>query len=329
MSLRRTVKQQAKAALRGNRGTAAAMLLVVFAIIFCLRLLDAATLALLGYQFEFVWTDAFAYSGNFFYSLPALVVSLVSTLLWLILVAPLRYGLINWHLQLTHREKQGVSYLFWPYERKMGFRAVCLYLNIALRVTLFGVLLAVPAVGIYLLANTQPDLYYWTLMTMGDLWLLAALFFTMAFGKRYAMAGLLIGENYDMSAGDARRASVRYTKGHRWALVRLDLSFLPWAAPMLLLVGAALYSSYSYYDYFYYSGTLMLWWLAMTVGFVTLLAVQPYLFMSRVIYCRYLYEAATQKTAPEQTTMPGEEQPPSAPQPPATPSSVQWRDIQD
>lgn len=328
MSLRRIVKQQAKAALRGKRGTAVAMLLVTLCIVLCLRLLDAATLALLGYQFEFVWIDAFVYSTDFFYNLPALAVSAINTLAWLILVAPPLYGIVNWHLQLTEQKPQGVSYLFWPYEQKLGLRAVCLFLNIALRVAAVGALLALPSFGAYLLAGYWPEMAYGVVL-LGDFWLLPTALLTLAFAKRYAMAPLLIGEKYAMTAGEARRLSVRYTRGHRWALVGLDLSFLPWALPTLILGTAAIYNSYAYYDYFYYDQVVLLLFLTMTVGLVTWLAVQPYMSMSRVIYCRYLYEAAIYSDPTGPTTMPSEEEASASTPASKDSDTVHWRDIPD
>lgn len=290
MKLRRMIKQKARAALRGNRGSAVALLLICMGVSVIINLVDAAALQLLGYEFSiYSVPDVFTYSDNFFYSLPAMGISLATWLVRLALVVPLGYGLLNWHLELTDRRKQGVLHIFWPYEGKGAIRGILLSINILVKMTLTACILLVLPISV-IFAGDLPGLsrpLSMTLISSGIILTLAALLLLFAFYQRFAMAGMLICEKYQLTVHQAVKTSVRFTKGHRWELVRFELSFLPWLLPLLgtgcMLVFSVTMDHYSLMPFVWV-------WVFLLTAIATYLLLAPYYTMAQAMYTRYLYE---------------------------------------
>lgn len=290
MKLRRMIKQRARAALHGNRGSAAAMLLVCMGVSLIINLVDSAALQLLGYEFSiYSAPDVFTYSSDFFYSLPAIGVTLVTWLVRLALVVPLGYGVLNWYLELTDRRRHGVMHVFWPYEGKAAIRGILLSLNIFVKMTVASCLLLVLPLSITFAAD-MPGLSGTLSMLLGYsglVLILVALLLLLAFAQRFAMARMLLCEKYELTTHQAIKTSVRFTKGHRWELVRFELSFLPWLLPLL---GVSCMLTFSLMmDH--YSPMPFVWtWVFILTALVTYLLLTPYYTMAEVIYTRYLYE---------------------------------------
>ncbi|MEG1389986.1 MAG: DUF975 family protein [Angelakisella sp.] len=289
MKLRRIMKREAQSALTGNRGSAVVLIIICFIVSMIINLVDAAALQLLGYEFTMSTLDTFTYSSNFFYSIPAMTVSIITWLVRLVLVVPLGYGVLNWHLELTDRRKQGVLSIFWPYESKAAFRGVLLSLNIAIKTLLAAMLLLVLPV-VVLLAGDMAGLnapLSMTLVYSGIVLMVVAVALLWAFCQRFAIAPILICEKYQLTVHQAIKQSVQFTKGHRWELVRFELSFLPWMLPLL---GAGGMLSFSLAFDTRSIMPLVWMWVFGLVAIATYLLVAPYYTMARVMYARYLYE---------------------------------------
>lgn len=318
MKLRTAVKRQARLALNGNRGPAVLLLLLIGLVNLCVHLLDSAVFVLMGYRFELYYFASLFYSDSFFFSLPAILYSVASLFIRMALVVPLLYGMVNWHLELTDRRRQGVFYLFWPYEGRTFWRCISATVNLFVRVLLAAaVLLAIP-VGLMVFAQLQPKdtVLTRTLFDIGAALTLPAALTLWWFTRRYQLAPMLLGEKYRLTAGRAIRESVRLTRGRGWELMLLDLSFLPWKLPLLgvmALLGATVFRGYRHAAYSLLPGFLTL--LLVVVGVLTVLWLVPYYTMTVVMYGRYLYESDAPTPAPAE------------PQKPAT--TVTWQPLED
>lgn len=287
MNLRKNLKRQAKQALHGSQGRAKGLLLILMGVQFCIHLVDTAIINLLGYSFEYSYRGNFSYSENFFYSIPAIGVSVLSWVISLLLVAPLAVGMVNWYMELIDRRSHGCSYLFWPYENRTWLRAGWLKVGLMLRLLPVYALLLLPSVVlIYLNRQFWLNPISMAGYHLGRILLVIAAVLMWAYAQRYRLASMLIGR-YQLKVREAIRQSVRYTKGHRWELVRLDISFLPWLIPVIIIAGITYDSMGSFYSII---APMMVLLLAVTT-FITIIMLYPYYTMTSTMYCRYLYES--------------------------------------
>ena len=317
MTLRKMIKTEAKASLRGRWGRAILCLAVVAAVELCIHLVDAAAMALLGYDFQWRWgAMGFSY-GRQFFTIPALGVTAAAAIIWLLLAAPLWTGRRNWLLELTDRRAHPVSHIFWPYEGRTWLRSAGLEIFIKVSTGVAAVILAVIPGALLLLGTgnlplegmgTLPPLLANILTIAGGILGIVAALLLWTWWQRFTIARILLCEKYNLSLGQALGLSKRYMKGHRWEMVRFDLSFLPWTFPslaVLLLTGILQRSigQYWFYPHFLYGPGLVLF---MVVTLLVLLYLAPYYGMARVMYARYLYECGRWE---EGNSAPAPEQP--------------------
>lgn len=301
MTLRKMIKTEAKASLRGSWGRAILCLAVVAAVELCIHLVDAAAMALLGYDFQWNFTRmSFSY-GQQFFTLPALGVTAAAAVIWLLLAAPLWTGCRSWLLELTDRRAHPVSHIFWPYEGKAWLRSAGLVMVTRLSTLIMAVLLGVIPAALLMLGTGNlplagmgalPPLLSAILTGAGGILAVAAALLLWAWWQCFTIARILLCEKYHLSLKEALRLSRRYMKGHKWEMVRFDLSFLPWALPSLAVIlmtglfqrtiGVYLFR----FDLFYGPSMFLLF----LVTLLVLLYVAPYYGMARVMYARYLYE---------------------------------------
>lgn len=326
MQFRKTIKTQARQALQGSWGPARGLLLIMLGIFLCIHLLDAVVMGLLDYKFSYSGLQSFAYSQDFFYKPAATLVSLGSWVVTLLLVAPLGVGMLHWYLELTDRRRQSVMELFSPYESRGWVRAAWLSLIVSIRVGIVMVLALLPSTILF----WQTEVYTWTNSLYTSLWLLGCLLLVPAFlfiwwfSKRYDMAVLLLGDRYHLTTKEALRWSVRCSKGHRGELMRLELSFLPWFIPTIVvtvLLGWSMGDSYS-------ALPLLLTWAVMLLLVITVFKVQPYFVMSQTMYLRYLYECGQQQEQDVAADRIQWEQEPTEPAPEDSGETVHWNNIE-
>lgn len=278
MTLRKVIKRNAKASLSGSFGRAILILIIV-----------CAVGALLSWLFNQVGSyfgllpqeqDA-AYWSGFFENPDALagmenaaqaagqdagswIYSAVTSLLELFIMAPLALGVAHWYLELTDGRRQSVGEIFWPFGCRAYGRSVWATVVVDIRTWLMSIVIfllpvAAVAFGItYFDGSDASGALAALLVVVAVLAVIFCALLVMVYTMRFFLVKNLLCRKYSMTVRDALRASRRYTKGHRWELVGLVFSFLPW---MLLCVFV-----------------------------LPILYVAPYMQMTFTMYARYLYE---------------------------------------
>jgi len=240
MKLQRKVKRWARGALRGRAGPAAALFLLWAATWGAVSLMDQAIFRLVGHYLG--WFGGAAPAVDWRGQMGALWISAAAVLVRAALLAPLSAGAAAWFSALGAGRQRSVSTLLWPYTNWVWFRSlgVRLYTGAVTGLVTLGPIGAAGGLCWLLrdrLLALSPGERVAAAVIGGiaaAVWLLLA----RVYCQRYALALLLIGPDYGFTAAEAIALSVRCTRGHRWRLVGLDLSFLPWFAACLLVVPA-------------------------------------------------------------------------------------------
>jgi len=235
MKLQRRIKRQARDALRGRLPSAAALFLLWGLAWGLVELGDKASFYLLGRRLDWLGGGEAAWAVH-----PAALGATAAVMaVRLVFLTPLRAGAVTWFDGLANRRQRPLGTLFWPYGNRVWLRSlgVRLYAGAATGAVALVPLAALGG-GVWLardrLAALTPErraLAAALAGTAAGVWLLAAA----AYGKRFSMANFLLGPDYGCSAAEAIDLSSRCTWGHRWRLVWMDLTFLPWLASCLLV----------------------------------------------------------------------------------------------
>ncbi len=230
MKFIRAARRHGNKALRGHHREAAALFLLWGMMQGLVSLADRGVYRLAGFP-----PDAPL-------SREAALVTAITLVFRAVLLAPLGAGASAWFAALAGGWTRPVTTIFWAYGNRVWLRAlgVRLYTGFAVgAVTLIP--LAGEGVSLWLLQERlealPPEERTLALAGAGGaavLWLLAA----RAYAQRFAMARFLLGPDYGCTAGEAIDRSVEYTRGYRWRLVGLDLTFLPGFAACLLILPA-------------------------------------------------------------------------------------------
>lgn len=271
MSVRKTVKKNAKASLSGKWGKAILILLIFIGVNVVLNILDSVIFEALGYEnmhvtYKLLESPSFQFEYSSIGEAPlgAYLVSVAFSLIRLCIMAPLMLGIINWALELTDGRAKPVGTVFWAYDNTAFGRSVLLDLSIAIKTSLFSlVIMLIPMLligfgsGLAAVGSISPALGI-IMRVSGGLLLLACVPFVLWFAARYFVARLLLCDRYYYTTREATHLSVEATRGRRWAVVGFYFSFLPWYLLCVLLL--------------------------------PLLYVLPYYRVSSVMYARYLFE---------------------------------------
>lgn len=235
MELEKKIKRRAREAIKGRLPGAIALFLLWVLAWAVIDLTDRASFRLLELRLGWQSGEGTARPAAFLATLAALWVRLL-------LLTPLRAGAITWFDGLANRRQRPVHTLLWPYGNRVWLRSlgVRLYAGaVTWAVTLLP--LAVLSGGLWLiearLAALTPERRALIAALSGTAaggWLLAA----WTYGKRFSVATFLLGPDYGCTAREAIDLSTRCTRGYRWRLVWMDITFLPWFASCLLVVPA-------------------------------------------------------------------------------------------
>lgn len=236
MELERKIKRRARQAIKGRLPAAVALFLLWALAWVAIDLVDRASFRLLDLRLG--WQ-----SGDPIMARPEAFLATLSALgARLVLLIPLRAGAVTWFDGLVNRRQRPLKTLFWPYGNRVWLRSlgVGLYSGAVVGAVALLPLVALGG-GLWLfrvrLAALSPERRALTAALAGTAagsWLLAA----WVYGKRFSMANFLLGPDYGCTTSEALTLSARCTRGYRWRLVWMDISFLPWFAACLLVVPA-------------------------------------------------------------------------------------------
>ena len=296
-TVRRAIKADARAALKGRTGTAAAITFILMLTAFALSLAEAVIPLLLnipGFLQQAVgaadiWESIRATAPWY------LLATGIAALLSLIFTAPLQVGSCDWYMDTTFGEQQDAGHIFWPFGCRRFWGAVVLRVLTALISAFWLVLfLALPAAGLgcalYQLYSFRFEAVAYSLLLAGAL--AAALLVPVMlvllgiFLSWLELVPYLMGHRQNMGPFKALRTAARITKGHRFETFVFQLSFLPWMLLNSLVIPA--------------------------------LFVLPYRSMAMALYTRYLLELEENASRPvilpadgETPALPGAEQAPA------------------
>ena len=213
MKLVRTARHQGKKALRGHWREAAALFLLWGMMLVLVTLADQGVYRLAGCSAKSPLDPE------------AALLTLITLVLRVILLAPLGAGAAAWFAALAGGWTRPVSTIFWAYGNRVWLRSLGVSLYSGLfTATVTLVPLAGEGLSLWLLRERlgalppREQLLAWSLAGAAALlWLLIA----RACCQRLAMARFLLGPDYGYSAAEAIALSGEYTRGFRWRLVLL------------------------------------------------------------------------------------------------------------
>ena len=237
------IKKNAKIALKGRWGAAAGIYAIVIGALLFLSYLEQAALGMFA-PVHIPWDSGAAIDyAQFLRMLLSMgraewLITGVSSLMALLLLAPLALGITRWFYVLIQEERPAVSEIFYFFEglRRFG-RAVGYTIQLGLRGFGWGmVFLSAPAglmsicvrfLRIETLARQSRAAASVGIVLAFGLLLLTTLLYVIYMNK-YALAAYLLCESDEISAREAFRASIRYTKGYRGIIFLFTLSFAGW-----------------------------------------------------------------------------------------------------
>ncbi len=245
--IRRVIKKDARAALKGNWASGIGITLVLIFITTLLTGLEVGFQILFeapGFVTEVInsttpWVVAMDIAP--FYLMVTCGVALLSALV----TAPLQVGFADWGTACTEGKNPSVGHVFWPYGSikffSSGIMNIAIYIkSIIWSVIFFAIPMALIGGGGYVLYYMAPDrtlqaTAITALLAGGVLMIIMGLLLCV-FLTRYALAPYLMGRRYGKGWFSALRLSVRYTKGHRWETFIFGLSFIPWIILSALII---------------------------------------------------------------------------------------------
>lgn len=197
MYTRAELKQNAKNALKGKWGSAILATIIFvgisFTVAFVLKLIE-----------NFVGIGTLLVSKNIeIVPLVSLIVSIITSILEILVIAPMTIGLYSYFLNLSEENKPSVEIIFDGFKKSFSNSVI---MNILITVYTF-------------------------------LWTLLFIIPGIIKAYSYSMAFYIMAENPSISAGEAIKESMRIMNGHKMELFFLQLSFIGWAILAMFTCG--------------------------------------------------------------------------------------------
>lgn len=249
MTLRKRIKNDGLAALRSNWGKAICMLLMFFASVVLLALLDGIFSLMFhtgGYY------DIYQTPHNFIDDVPVLTPASISitagvTFLALIILVPLFFGSLRWYYCLIGNDSLEVTSIFYYFgDLRTHLKTIGLVLSLFFRCLGWGLICFGPGGGLLGFsvfamnqkhALTSGDMIFTTMgVVVGSILLIVGLIFFVSISLRYFAAPFLLVDDPSCSIRSMVRRSITFTKGFRRDIFLFYVSFIPWALIGLLVI---------------------------------------------------------------------------------------------
>lgn len=188
MYTRAELKQNAKNALKGKWGSAILATVIFLAIILIASFVLSVIQMIIGVASLFL-VKSFEAS-----TLVSSVMSLLTSIIQIVIVAPLTVGLYSYFLKITEENKPELDMIFNGFKNSFG-NSIIMSVLVSIYTFLWSLLLIVPGI---------------------------------IKAYSYSMAFYIMAENPNISAGDAIKESMRIMNGHKMELFFLQLSFIGW-----------------------------------------------------------------------------------------------------
>jgi uncharacterized membrane protein len=227
---RKRLKEAAKASVRGATGSPKFVTPIFLLCIIALVGLDYG----LSYLPEHITTGGRYLSDSLSSGATSTVLAIVISLVLQLVLVLLSAGYAAVALALRAREP------IYPSTLLEGFynlgRVLLTYLLTILFQCMWSYVLALP-VAVVLTFLGGENMTADQLVTISVLYAAVAL---LVISYRYRMAFFVVLDHPELSARQSLRMATAMTKGHRWQLFKLDLSFLPWMLLCTLTCGILL-----------------------------------------------------------------------------------------
>lgn len=280
MTVNRYIKRNAKNALRGQWSKGVAAVLILLCVNIALTLLEKTVNGILGTeaylsmlsQMDAVqWLMAHGvYESVIRYSVLAVVL-----LIEFFIITPFWFGFLKWAYAIASGKPSPITLLFYYYTGvKKYFKSLRVLFSVALRAVCYTFVLTLPAMLLYGAAvyygGTQGYLPYFYLVMMGLCALLAFCggVLALVLSMKYMIVGFLFVEDASIKIRPAIRHSAEIMKHQKRVAASLLVSFFP----LLIL----------------------------SLAFLPLLFVLPYVAVAFAIFAKYLIEKdRRERPAPE------------------------------
>lgn len=238
MSLRYRIKRNARIVLKGNWLKAIIILFIIGFLVIAIGALESA------YSLAFGISDKISFDINnpdvfrnsiLLYLRTTLLVSLIFSVISFIFTTPLKQGQTEWYWNLD-KKPLGVEGVFaWFGSPKLFGKSLWLYLNIALRLLPWGLLLIGLPYAVIFSSLSFFDTKDQNLMGIlallicfGYLLLLGGVVLFVYIGTNYFLAPYLLVEDSTRKVNACVKSSKRYVKGVRGDIFTFWFSFIGW-----------------------------------------------------------------------------------------------------
>jgi hypothetical protein len=231
MNLRRKMKADARDMLHDRKGAVA--MIVLIRILISL-LLSSVSPLFIRYSFgDTATTDILMQNTTHIY-LQTFVSGGITTLLTLIFIVPLTYGIAAWYYALTFGGEEGLAYIFCGFDgMKRFFRIIGAQIIISVSMFFMAFLIILPAI----VTSTAAAMMSYMLMIDDDLFrllilvgvalYLIGLFYIAVLYQRYMLVPYLLAGDRDLTAWRAVRKSIKAMKGYKVFIVIYYITMIP------------------------------------------------------------------------------------------------------
>lgn len=237
------LKSNAKRALRGSWGKAIGILFISLTVSILFYILQMILDTFYGsplvdlpdhtswYQFMEAMVPYLVFTG------------LLALLSWLL--SPLTLGIQGWYARLVYERETPVGSIFSFFERgRLYLRALWYSVNLGVRTALWSILfflLPSAAMGCLIGLRDKSSLFILLVFLTSVLFIVMAVLYVMVL-FRYFLAPYLMTIDDSLTANQAIKKSVAYTKGFRVDIFLFHLSFIGWFLLTCLLFPLGLYT---------------------------------------------------------------------------------------
>lgn len=249
MKLRAQIKKNARDAMRGSWGKAAAIILVFAGVSLLFTYLEQILFTLFevpGFV-DPMNTPAMFLDDRLNSSWPALVITGGIWLIQFVLFAPLMLGAFRWFYRAVGGEHPPFAAVFEYYGSAKAFgKAVWLRLHVTVRAAAVGLVVLFPALCLQVALRYLPgggsdgylSMMYLAVWALSKLVLLLSMLLWFYFALRYFLCYFLLAEQPDQRAGRLVCMSVREMREYKGELFTMFLTLIPWALLCLLVIPA-------------------------------------------------------------------------------------------
>ena len=258
MNMRKTVKRNAKNAMRTKYGRSMVMVMLLMGINILFYLMDSTMLQVLQLpifdNIEAGITPSLIMNINL--TIPMIIGNIIMSVLYFLVMAPLYYGVSGWFYRVVGSENCEISSAFNFFESaKLMSKSWHATISVFFRKLIYVILCSIPGTIV-----TGAGAYYKQL-SMGDsdhsrfvlslclealgicLWIIAGILLFIYF-KKYSLVKYIIANDKRIKVKNAIKFSSKITKDQKCQIATFDFSFVLWFAVCVFVIPVLYVSPY-------------------------------------------------------------------------------------